>query len=63
MYNMSDARKLADWIKTKNKAKKRKPIICKNCGVIWTPIYVTPPEKGQYKTTCSLDCTKEYQKT
>lgn len=61
MYHISEKRKLADWIKTKNKAKKRSTITCIGCGVEWTPIYMTPLVKGQYKTTCSIGCTKDVQ--
>jgi hypothetical protein len=63
MYNCTDKRKVADWVKTKNKAKSRSPIQCKHCGITWTPIYLSYNEPGQYKSTCSLACTKELQKS
>lgn len=62
MYTLTEARKIADWVKTKEKAKKRTPCKCRNCGVEWTPIYTTVIVPGQYKTTCSLECTKQLQK-
>ena len=59
---MSSARWLADYRKTINKAKKRSPVTCIVCNTIWTPIYFSKLDKGQYKTTCTIECTKEYQR-
>lgn len=62
MYKISDIRIAADWVKAKNRARNRGPTRCKNCGIEWTQIYMTKLEPGQYKSTCSLSCTKEVQK-
>lgn len=62
MYTITDKRKIADWVKTKNKAKVREPQLCSFCKIAWCPIYVIPLNKGQYKSTCSLECTKLLQK-
>lgn len=62
MYNISNKRKQADWLRACKRAQKRGPLQCKNCQTTWTPILLSKLEKGQYKTTCSLLCTKELQK-
>jgi hypothetical protein len=62
IYNISNKRAVADWIKAKNRAMKRCSSKCKNCGLEWTQIYLSKLEPGQYKSTCSLLCTKELQR-
>lgn len=62
MYTISDKRRAADWAKAKEKARTRPPTVCLTCGAAWTPIYTTPLVKGQYKSTCSIECTKEFQR-
>lgn len=62
MYSISKERIIADWVKAKNRAKKRSHTVCKCCGIQWTQIYLSKLEPKQYKTTCSLDCTKKLQK-
>lgn len=61
MYNISFERKVADWNKAKNRAKKRGSSKCKVCGIEWTQIYLSALEPGQYKSTCSIECTKKLQ--
>ena len=63
MYTMSTARIIADWIKAKNRAKKRDPITCTMCHASFTRIYLEKLERRQYTNTCSIECTKAYQKT
>lgn len=61
MYLMSEKRRIADWKKTLVRAKNRGFYRCKNCSVAWTPIYLSKLPKGQWKNTCSVECTKSLQ--
>jgi hypothetical protein len=63
MYEMSLTRKATDWVNAKNRARNRPSSRCKVCGIEWTQLYLSKLEPGQYKTTCSLNCTRELQRT
>lgn len=61
MYQISEKRIIADWYRTLKKAKERGSFTCKFCEIQWTPIFLSKLEKGQYRSTCSLECTKKLQ--